>query len=116
MWVYTQIPQSYQPCLASVPYGNSGQVWATHLSNADDLALPLSIAWAGTIIAGEDCVGADVSGNGRVDLEDFAILESQWLEVPGIPSADIAPESVLGVVNLTDLAVVATYWLESGCI
>ena len=47
---------------------------------------------------------------------DFAILESQWLEVPGIPSADIAPEPVVGVVNLTDLAVVATYWLESGCI
>ncbi len=111
------MPQFYEPCLASVPYGSSGQVWATALSDADDLALPLSIAWTGTIIAGEDCGGADISGNGRVDLEDFAILESQWLQAPSLPSADIASKPVTdGTVNLTDLATVAAYWLESECI
>jgi hypothetical protein len=83
---------------------------------ANDLALPLSIVWTGTITAEDNCGGADISGNGRVDLADFAIVESQWLGVPGTPSADIAPEPLDNLVNLTDLAVVAAYWLESECI
>jgi hypothetical protein len=45
------MPQFYGPYLASIPYGSSGQVWATPLSDAIDLDLPLSIARIGAISA-----------------------------------------------------------------
>ncbi|MHC5061319.1 MAG: hypothetical protein ACYTFK_09580 [Planctomycetota bacterium] len=115
----SQLTQFYEPYIASIPNGSSGQVWATHLADANDvandLALPLSIAWAGTTDAGQDCGGADINGSGRVDLADFAILQSQWLGAPSTPPADIAPEPLDVFVDLTDLAVLAAYWLESDC-
>jgi hypothetical protein len=48
-----------------------------------------------------------------VNFEDFAILAAQWLQAPGIPSADIAPEGGDGVVQELDLAVLFEGWLES---
>jgi len=41
------MPQFYKPYLASVPYGGVAAVQATHLFQADDLALPISIVWIG---------------------------------------------------------------------
>jgi hypothetical protein len=46
-----------------------------------------------------------------VDFTDFAILASQWLEVPGEPSADIAPPGGDGIVNMNDLGLLVDSWL-----
>ena len=108
------IEQFYFPYLAAVPYGSSGSVQTARLSNASDLALPLSIAWIGAVPA--KCGGADLDGMGDVSLGDFTILASQWRQGPGTPSADIAPEPAGdGIVNFLDLAVLADYWLDTGC-
>ena len=104
----SQMPQFYQPYLAAVPYGSSGPVQATHLSDAADLALPLSIAWVGPIP--KKCGGADLDGLGDVSFGDLKIMASQWLQAPDTPSADIAPD---GIVNFLDLAVLADHWMET---
>jgi hypothetical protein len=54
---------------------------------------------------------ADIIRNGRVDLDDFAVLAAQWLGVPAAPSADIAPPGGDGQVNLPDLLLMADNWL-----
>ena len=102
--------QFYEPNLAEIPYGSTGQIQAVCLSDANDLALPLSIVWTG-----DKCVGADLDESGAVSFTDFAILADQWLQAPGSPSADIAPETPDGFVNMLDLAVLVRYWLETGC-
>lgn len=112
----SQMPQFYNPYLAAVSYGSSGPVQATHLSNAADLALPLSIAWVGAGALPETCGGADLDGMGDVSSGDLKILASQWLQAPGTPSADIAPVPGDGIVNFLDLAVLANHWLETGCL
>lgn len=57
------------------------------------------------------CV-ADLDVDGVVDFADFAILASQWFQLPGNPSADIAPnDGGDGFVDMLDLAVLAQYWL-----
>ncbi len=104
----SQMPQFYQPYLAAVPYGSSGPVQAAHLSDAADLALPLSIAWVGPIP--KKCGGADLDGLGDVSFGDLKIMASQWLQAPDTPSADIAIP-VDGIVNFLDLAVLADHWL-----
>jgi len=105
----SQMPQFYHPYLAAVPYGGSGPVQAEHLSDAADLALPLSIAWVGP--TPDKCGGADLDGLGDVSFGDLKILTSQWLQPPGTPSADIAPVPGDGIVNFLDLAVLAAHWL-----
>lgn len=85
------------------------------MSDAADLALPLSIAWVGAMP--EKCGGADLDGTGNVNFGDFTILASQWRQAPGTPSADIAPEAGGdGIVNILDLALLADHWLETGCL
>ena len=54
----------------------------------------------------------DFTGDCFVGFQDYAILGNQWLQSPGSPSADIAPESPDGVVNWLDLAVLADSWLK----
>ena len=56
---------------------------------------------------------ADLDTSGAVDLIDFAALASQWLtDVPGDPSADIAPwPNIDGIVDIKDLAKLAEQWL-----
>ena len=111
----SQMPQFYHPYLAAVAYGGSGPVQAAELSDAGDLALPLSIAWIGALP--EKCGGADLDGTGDVSFGDFSILASQWMQAPGTPSADIAPEAAGdGEVNILDLAVLTDHWLETGCL
>ena len=108
------MPQFYLPYLAAVSYGSSGPVQATNLSSAADLGLPLSVVWVGA--TPEKCGGADLDGTGDVNFGDYAILTSQWLQAPGTPSADIAPEVAGdGIVNFLDLAVLADQWLGTGC-
>lgn len=56
---------------------------------------------------------ADLNSDGYVDYDDWVILASQWMQTPGIPSADIAPMPAGdGVVNLDDLALFVQHWLE----
>ncbi len=62
-----------------------------------------------TIILGS---GSDITGEGDVDWADLRILAEQWLQPPGIPSADIAPEPVDGIVNFLDFAVLAEDWMK----
>ncbi|MHC4641780.1 MAG: hypothetical protein ACYS32_09065, partial [Planctomycetota bacterium] len=54
---------------------------------------------------------ADINGQGDVDFIDYAILTSQWKQIPGVPSADIAPPGGDGVVDGKDLAFLVKYWL-----
>jgi arabinogalactan endo-1,4-beta-galactosidase len=61
-----------------------------------------------------DKIYGDITGNGIVDFEDLGILTEQWLQPPGIPSADIAPpHNGDGIVNFLDFALLASNWLES---
>ncbi len=53
---------------------------------------------------------ADIDGDGDIDFVDYAILASQWLEEPGLPSADIAPPGGDNIVDGLDLGVLADNW------
>jgi len=102
--------------LAEIPLATAGPVDAKKFNDAtgEPIVLPMSIAWTGGKLP--KCNGADISGNGKVDMEDFAILASQWLGTAGNPSADIAPERYYdGEVDILDLAAFSAYWLHSGC-
>lgn len=57
---------------------------------------------------------ADISGNGTVDLTDFAMLASQWRTAPATPSADIVPLGGDGQVDILDLLMLAENWLSGG--
>jgi lysophospholipase L1-like esterase len=55
---------------------------------------------------------ADLDKDGIVNLVDFAILAGQWLQAPGLPSADIAPMLAgNGIVNSKDLFLMTVEWL-----
>jgi beta-lactam-binding protein with PASTA domain len=56
-------------------------------------------------------VPGDISGDGKVNFDDFAILAGQWDDAPGNPSADIAP-SPDGHVWIEDLMYLADNWLK----
>jgi hypothetical protein len=58
------------------------------------------------------CPTADLSSDCCVNFVDFAILGGQWLQTPGVPSADIAPEGGDGVVNSLDLDILVSEWLQ----
>lgn len=56
---------------------------------------------------------SDISVDQQVDVEDLAIMAVQWLDVPGLFSADIAPlPNGDGVVNLLDFALLSEQWLN----
>lgn len=55
---------------------------------------------------------SDFDGDGDVDFVDFSTLAVQWLDVPGVPSADIAPwPNRDGTIDIQDLEVLAEQWL-----
>ncbi|MHC4707715.1 MAG: LamG domain-containing protein, partial [Planctomycetota bacterium] len=56
--------------------------------------------------------GGDITGDCFVDFRDVTALAGQWLDTPGSPSADIAPDPLDNFVDLYDLAVVVEDWLE----
>jgi hypothetical protein len=54
---------------------------------------------------------ADINDDCKLDLSDYAILASQWLEAPGAPSADIAPPpGGDGIVDINDLGLLTESW------
>jgi len=57
-----------------------------------------------------DSVPGDITGEGEVNLLDFAILSQQWYDVPGEPSADIALP-LDNYVGIEDLLYLAENWL-----
>jgi hypothetical protein len=110
----------YSARLAEIPLDSDNPVIAKDISNRygdpnDHLALPISILFLGE--DGEDpCQGADLDRGGMVDIDDFAILASQWLSVPGVPTADIAPiPDKDNFVDILDLLLFAENWLRTGC-
>jgi len=54
----------------------------------------------------------DIKEDFYVDMFDFAILGSQWLQSPGEPSADICPYGGDGIVDINDLDWLTLYWLD----
>ena len=53
----------------------------------------------------------DFDGNGYVDFDDLQVLVEQWLQTPGDPSADIAPQPYSdNMVDLLDFAKLAEQW------
>jgi len=55
----------------------------------------------------------DINCDCKVNCEDLKILADQWLQVPGTPSADIAPQpSGDGKINFLDFAALAEDWLK----
>ncbi|HOT73878.1 MAG TPA: DUF5010 C-terminal domain-containing protein [Anaerohalosphaeraceae bacterium] len=54
---------------------------------------------------------ADLNQSGQVNLEDFAILSSQWGKRNAFLSADVVPAGGDGVVNMLDLLAAAENWL-----
>jgi hypothetical protein len=64
-------------------------------------------------LCSDGTLSADLNCNGTVNFEDFAVLADQWLQPPGILSADMAPEPGDGTVNFLDFAVFAENWLET---
>jgi len=67
------------------------------------------------LIIGQPCLyvlAGDLNNDCRVNFLDFAILANQWLQLPGTPSADIAPIVGDDIVNFLDLALMAEHWLE----
>jgi hypothetical protein len=55
---------------------------------------------------------ADFDNNCLVDFDDFTVLGNQWMQSPGSPSADIAPEVPDGVVDWLDLDAFVQAWLK----
>ena len=53
----------------------------------------------------------DLNGDGKVNFKDFAILANQWRQMPGVPSADIAPAGGDNKVDLLDTDVLVAGWL-----
>ncbi len=54
---------------------------------------------------------ADLNKDGIVNFVDFVVLAGQWLQEPGLPSADIAPPGGDEVVDFEDLYLMAQEWL-----
>ncbi len=53
----------------------------------------------------------DFDTNGYVDFDDLLVLVEQWLQTPGDPSADIAPQPYSdNKVNLLDFTKLAEQW------
>jgi hypothetical protein len=50
--------------------------------------------------------------DGDVDIDDFLILVSQWLQPPSVSGEDIAPNPLDGVIDLKDFAVFAEHYFE----
>ena len=88
------------PSADIAPPGGDGTV------DGDDL-LVVAANW----LLGTPGIPGDIDLDGDVDLVDFVILSNQWQDVPGDPSADIAPPGGDGEVNSDDLLIVAANWL-----
>ncbi|MDD5010625.1 MAG: right-handed parallel beta-helix repeat-containing protein, partial [Phycisphaerae bacterium] len=60
----------------------------------------------------EGGISGDITGDGKVNFDDLRVLSEQWLQPPGMPSADIAPVPADGFVNFLDFALLAENWMK----
>ena len=69
---------------------------------------------AGLFIFPDPAVPGDLTGNGFVDITDFAMFAAQWEKVDCgfCGGANLAPEVPDEVVNFLDLAIFVDYWLS----
>lgn len=63
-------------------------------------------------LCSDGTLSADFNCNGTVNFEDLDIIVGQWLQPPGVLSADIAPEIEDGIVNFLDFAAFTKEWLQ----
>jgi len=56
-------------------------------------------------------LAVDINKDWDVNLEDYVLFSQQWLDFPGVPSADIVPPGGDGVVDILDLLELAENWL-----
>ena len=64
-----------------------------------------------TSVEPTNTITGDITGDGKVNIEDLRILAIQWLQAPGVPSADIAPiPNGDDIVNFLDFAKFAENW------
>jgi len=89
-------------------YATVGAVWD------DDKGSDSGSAYVFESVFERVCPTADLSGDCCVNFVDFAVIGSQWLQAPGVPSADIAPEGGDGVVDFLDLDILVNEWLQCG--
>jgi hypothetical protein len=61
--------------------------------------------------ASTQCPAGDLNLDCDIDFMDFEILAWQWQQPPGAPSADIAPLSGDGIVDMNDLRLFVDSWL-----
>jgi len=54
----------------------------------------------------------DITSDGKVNFEDLQAIADQWLQPPGIPSADIAPAPLDEFVDFLDFAALANHWWQ----
>jgi len=60
-----------------------------------------------------DPLDCDFTGEGIIDFIDLEMLVDHWLQPPGVPSADIAPQPTGdGIVNFFDFAALAENWMR----
>jgi predicted outer membrane repeat protein len=106
-------PPFYQPYLAKIPYGSTGPISAVNIGSQCNLSMPLSIVFTGS---GDPCGGADLDGNGLVNLPDLHILMNHWLQDNTDPDwlqkADLDNSNS---IDLADFAIMGQFWLKSGC-
>ena len=57
-------------------------------------------------------IPGDLDGDGLVNFFDYSLLADQWLDLPGQPSADVAPCGGDCEVNFQDMEVLCSHWLE----
>lgn len=55
---------------------------------------------------------ADIDTSGYIDISDLVIVALQWLQAPGLPPADIAPDKPDNFVDYLDFAIVEQNWLR----
>jgi outer membrane protein assembly factor BamB len=95
--------------LWSHPLPTSPVTWGMAVDREGRIVLTLE---DGQVLCLERVPQPDINGNGEVNLEDLAVMASQWRQGPTTPSVDIGPTSTGdGVVDFQDIAVLTEYWL-----
>jgi len=106
-------PPFYHPFLAKIPYGSTGPVSAVDIGTGCNLALPLSIAWMGSM---DRCSGADLNNSGVVSVPDLHILMNHWLEEDTDPNwLEKVDLDNSDSINLGDFAIMGRKWLKTDC-
>ena len=82
------------------------------------MSVPMSMVWIGE--TADQCGGADIYDDGKVNLTDLNIMLSYWLDTDCIPpdgcgQANLENTDNLNTVNLIDFAWFTQYWLKIDC-